>query len=148
MKRMLMPTDGSACSEAAIRQGLTLAKALGATVTFLYALEDPALPMYATPGALAYEPQLYEDLKRAAEEALARAQVLAQEAGVPCQVQLAERQHPVEAIHKAEDAHDLVVMGTHGRRGFNRFVFGSVAEGALRRAKKPYLMIRHPEDGA
>jgi nucleotide-binding universal stress UspA family protein len=36
-------------------------------------------------------------------------------------------------------------MGTHGRRGFNRWMFGSVAEGALRRAKRPFLLIRSGE---
>lgn len=142
MKRILMPTDGSACSETAIRQGLPYAQALGAEVTFLYVLEDFTVPLYATPGVMTWQPELYKEFKKAAQEALERAEALATEAGVPCQAQLAERQHPVDAIHEVERAHDLVIMGTHGRRGFDRFMFGSVAEGALRRAEKPYLMIR------
>jgi nucleotide-binding universal stress UspA family protein len=44
-KYILMPTDGSKCSEDAIKQGLTLAKNLAAEVTFLYAIEDPAYDM-------------------------------------------------------------------------------------------------------
>jgi nucleotide-binding universal stress UspA family protein len=52
---------------------------------------------------------------------------------------------PVQAILDAEREHDLVVMGTHGRRGFNRWMFGSVSEGALRRATKPFLVIRSPD---
>ena len=55
---------------------------------------------------------------------------------------LAEREDPVQAITEAQAEHDLVVMGTHGRRGFNRWMFGSVAEGVLRRATIPCLMIR------
>ena len=39
-------------------------------------------------------------------------------------------------------------MGTHGQHGFDRFVFGSVAEGALRRATRPYLVIRDDSDAA
>lgn len=146
-EHILMPTDGSACSEAAIAQGLELAKSLGARVTFLYALEDPISLVYAIPETAAYRPDIYEDLKQAAEAALARAENMAQAAGVPCKTVLAERQAPVQAIHAAEAEADLVVMGTHGRRGFDRFMVGSVAEGALRRANKPYLMIRSREEG-
>ena len=145
MKRVLMPTDGSTCSEAAIREGLEIAKALGAEVTFLHALENPAVMVDATPSMAAYVPQLYEDLKDNAQEVLGHAQSLADEAHVPAQTRLVERQRPADAICEAEQTHDMVVMGTHGRRGFNRVMFGSVAEGALRRAQKPYLMIRHPD---
>ena len=56
---------------------------------------------------------------------------------------LTENRDPVQAIHEAEAEADLVIMGTHGRRGFNRWVFGSVAEGALRRSDKPFLLIRN-----
>lgn len=143
-KRILMPTDGSACSEVAVRQGLALARALGAEVTFLYALEDPATTVYA-PDVVSYQPALYESMKQAAQEALAQALALADEAGVAAQTLLAERTYPVKAIHEAEADFDLVVMGTHGRRGFNRLMFGSVAEGALRRSETPYLMVRSKE---
>lgn len=141
-KRMLMPTDGSACSEQALKKGLALARQLGAEVTFLYALQDTTL---YTPTSAAYQPQVYEGLKATAQEALARAQVLAEEAGVPARAVLVENRHPVDAIHDAEQDADLVVMGTHGRQGFNRFRFGSVAEGALRRSQKPYLTFRQAD---
>lgn len=143
MKRVLMPTDGSACSEAAIREGLEIVRALGGEVTFLYALEHPAVIVDAAPSMAAYVPQLYEDLKDNAQEALAHAQSLADEAHVPAHTRLVEHQRPADAIHEAEQTHDLVVMGTHGRRGFNRVILGSVAEEALHRASKPYLMFRH-----
>lgn len=143
-KRILMPTDGSACSDLAIQKGLVLAKALDADVTFLYALEDPFTTIYAAEVA-AYQPELYESMKKAAQGALESAKALADEAGVRASVALVERTHPVKAIHSAEKDADLVVMGTHGRRGFNRLMFGSVAEGALRRSKKPYLMVRSEE---
>lgn len=115
-------------------------------MTFLYVLENPTVTIYATPNVPIYGPQLYQDLKNNAQKALAQAQRLADEAYIPAHTSLIEHQDPVEAIHNAEKTHDMVVMGTHGRRGFNRAVFGSVAEGALRRAQKPYLMIRHTED--
>lgn len=145
-ERILMPTDGSACSESAIGQGLQLAKALQAEVTFLYALEDPVTTFYAAEVA-AYQPKLYASMKEAAQGALERAKTLADQAGVAAKGVLVERTHPVQAIHDAEKDVDMVVMGTHGRRGFNRLMFGSVTEGALRRATRPYLILRD-EGGA
>ena len=140
-KRILIPTDGSACSELAVQQGLTLAKALGADVTFLYALEDPTTVFY-TPEGATHTAGLYDSFKEGAEEVLAQAAAAAAVHGVKASTLLAERQHPAQAIHEAEENADLVVMGTHGRRGFNRLVFGSVAEEALRLSERPYLMVR------
>ena len=144
--RILMPTDGSPCSEAAIRRGLEFAASLHAEVTFLYAVEDPLTPLDTSPYDLAYRTDLYDDLKDAAQAALGRAEGMAAEAGVPCRTVLVEREHPVRAIHAAEQDADLVVMGTHGRRGFNRLLFGSVAEEALHGSHKPYLILRHDGD--
>lgn len=146
--RILMPTDGSSCSEAAVRRGLEFAAALGAEVTFLYAVEDPLTPQGTSPYDLAYRTDLYDDLKDAARAALGRAEGMAAEAGVTCRAVLVEREHPVRAIHAAERDADLVVMGTHGRRGFNRLLFGSVAEEALHGSHKPYLILRHDEAAA
>lgn len=143
MKRILMPTDGSPCSEQAITKGLELAKALGSEVTFLYTVENP-MTTYAT--EVGVYPELYEELKKLGTTSLAKAKTLADNAGVKAQTQLAENTRPVDAIHEAEKDHDLVVMGTHGRRGFDRFMIGSVAEGALRNSSKPYLMLRQSKE--
>lgn len=149
IRRILIPTDGSGCSEGAIRQGLELAQALDAEVTFLFVIEDPAATMYAAPELVGYHQELIDSLRSAGSEALARAKKMADKSGVASETVLVEHERPVSAIHAAEAEHDLVVMGTHGRRGFDRFVFGSVAEGALRRSEVPYLMVRGttPDDG-
>lgn len=147
IQRILMPTDGSKCSEQAIVEGLDLAKALNAEVTFLYALEDPFALVSAMPGAITYQSELWDELMKSSQHALRHATMLATNAGVKSTTRLVERQAPVAAIQEAEKDHDLIVMGTHGRRGFNRFAFGSVAEGVLRSASKPCLLIRHPEGG-
>ncbi len=144
-ERILMPTDGSACAMHAINEGLALAKQLGSEVTFLYALENPLASGTATPESLPYSAQLWEDLKQTADEALREAVAAAEAQGVPAEAKRVDNQSPVAAIVSASDEHDLVIMGTHGRRGFNRWMFGSVAEGALRRAKRPFLLIRNDE---
>jgi nucleotide-binding universal stress UspA family protein len=146
-QRILMPTDGSACANHAIREGLELAKLLGSRVTFLYALENPLATGTATPESLPYSAQLWEDLKQTADEALRDAVAAADAAGVSAVAKRVDNQAPVAAILEASKEHDLVVMGTHGRRGFNRWMFGSVAEGALRQAGKPFLLIRAHAEG-
>ncbi|MBW7917255.1 MAG: universal stress protein [Trueperaceae bacterium] len=146
-RKILMPTDGSASSDLATKQGLELAKRLGAEVTFLHVLENPLTAGYATPETLPYSAQLYQDLRAAAVDLLAAAQTSAESMGVAASTRLVENHDPVQAIHEAEADHDLVVMGTHGRRGFNRWMFGSVAEGALRRSTKPFLLVRAPDGG-
>lgn len=144
---ILIPTDGSGCAKVAVHKGLALAHRLGATVTFLHVLENPLVAGYAAPEALPYSAQLYDDLKRAASTILDEALAEAASMGVQAHAKLVENRRPADAIHDEESGHDLVVMGTHGRRGVDRWMFGSVAEGALRRADTPYLVVR-ADDGA
>jgi nucleotide-binding universal stress UspA family protein len=147
-RKILVPTDGSACAQHAVHEAVELAKAIGADVTFLYALENPLTTGSASPEALPYSAQLWEDLRAMADEALEAATAVASTAGVHAKAIRVDNRAPVQAILEAEGEHDLVIMGTHGRRGFNRWMFGSVAEGALRRAQRPFLLIRSPEEGA
>jgi nucleotide-binding universal stress UspA family protein len=144
-RKILVPTDGSACSQHAVHEAVALAKALGAEITFLYALENPLTTGTASPEALPYSAQLWDDLKTMADEALTAATAVAESQAVRSTAVRVDNRAPVQAILDAEEAHDLVIMGTHGRRGFNRWMFGSVAEGALRRAKRPFLLIRSGE---
>jgi len=147
-RKILMPADGSPSSEQAIEKGLELAKLTGAEVTFLHVLENPLAAGYvAAPSMAAYSAELYSDLRDSATKVLNDAVEQAKSRGVTATGVLAEDVDPVQAIHDAEKDHDLVVMGTHGRRGFNRWMFGSVAEGALRRSTVPYLVIRSEVDG-
>jgi nucleotide-binding universal stress UspA family protein len=144
-RKILVPTDGSACAQHAVHEAVELAKALDAEITFLYALENPLTTGTASPEALPYSAQLWDDLKAMADEALTAATAVAVDRGVPANALRVDNRAPVQAILEAEGDHDLVIMGTHGRRGFNRWMFGSVAEGALRRAKRPFLLIRSGE---
>lgn len=141
-QKILIPTDGSRSARRAADHGIALASRFGSRVTFLHVLENPLVSGYAAPEALPYSGQLYEDLKAAAEDVLDDAKRRAAEAGVEAEVLLVENRRPADAIHDAEADHDLVVMGTHGRRGMDRFMFGSVAEGALRRSERPFLVVR------
>lgn len=147
-RKILVPTDGSACAQHAVHEAVSLAKAIDADVTFLYALENPLTTGTASPEALPYSAQLWDDLKGMADVALEAAIAVAAAEGVTAQALRVDHRAPVQAILETESEHDLVVMGTHGRRGFNRWMFGSVAEGVLRRATRPCLLIRSPEGEA
>lgn len=140
-KRILMPTDGSNCSQQAIREGLEVAKNMGARVTFLYALENISSSFWISPESVPYGLELLEDLKRVGNEALSKASELAQAFGVEAETRLVEAR-PVEAILNEAKNHDLIVMGTHGRSGLDRFMLGSVTEAVLHRSERPVLVLR------
>ncbi len=140
-KTILMPTDGSPCSLQAIEHGLALAQALGAKVHFLYVLENPAQAIWIAPESVPYGLELLEDLKKAGEEAIAKALDLARAKGVEATGEVKEGL-PVPTIVEAAGGFDLLVMGTHGRTGLDKLLLGSVTEGVLHRVKVPVLVVR------
>ncbi|WP_038048337.1 universal stress protein [Thermus caliditerrae] len=140
-KTILMPTDGSPCSFQAIEHGLSLAKALSAKVHFLYVLENPAQAIWIAPESVPYGLELLEDLKKAGEEAIAKALNLAQEKGVEATGEVKEGV-PVPTLVEAAKGFDLLVMGTHGRTGLDKLLLGSVTEGVLHRVSIPVLVVR------
>lgn len=139
-KRILLPTDGSPCSEQALREGFQLAKTCGAEATVLYVIENPLLTLPMLPEGIPYEADLYEDLKKAGEEVLAAARKIAEEAGVTANAILHEGL-PVPTIVEFAKDHDLIVMGTHGRGGLEKLILGSVTEGVLHRTETSVLVI-------
>ncbi|MGL4609264.1 MAG: universal stress protein [Trueperaceae bacterium] len=143
-KRILLPIDGSECSKVALEHGLQLAKTFGAEVVLLHSVENP-LTLYAVPETIAYNKELFDTLKETGKKTLESAKTLADHQGVKATTNLVENARPLEAILEHLKTCDLVVMGTHGRRGFERWMLGSVAEGVLRHADKPCLMIRHTD---
>ena len=140
-KTILMPTDGSPCSLQALEHGLGLAKALGAKVHFLYVLENPAQAIWIAPESVPYGLELLEDLKKGAEEAIAKALALAREKGVEATGEVKEGV-PIPTIVEAAKGFDLLVMGTHGRTGLDKLLLGSVTEGVLHRVSVPVLVVR------
>lgn len=140
-KKILMPTDGSAASANAIREGLEVAKSMNAEVTFIYAIENMNSALWISPESVPYGIELMEDLKKVGNHALDKAVQIAQEAGVKAEGKLVELR-PVDAILQSAKDYDLVVMGTHGRSGLDRFMLGSVTEAVLHRCEKPVLVMR------
>jgi len=140
-KHILMPTDGSECSQKAISEGLEVAKSMGASVTFLYVVENMSSALWISPESVPYGLELMEDLKKVGQEALDKSVQAAQALSIAAQSKLVEGK-PVDSILQEAKTHDLIVMGTHGRSGLNRFMLGSVTEAVLHRSEKPVLVLR------
>ncbi|ACC70323.1 universal stress protein [Paraburkholderia phymatum] len=143
-KRILVALDGSDTASRALDIALDLAAEHGAHVLPLYVIDVPAIA-YGVPG---FDPSIIRDAfeeegKRITSDASARIATRSV-AGAPRVVEVAAPGEDV-AHRINEMAHewhaDLIVMGTHGRRGFRRMVLGSVAERVLRGASCPVLMI-------
>jgi nucleotide-binding universal stress UspA family protein len=140
-KKILVPIDGSTCASRALDTATALAGEQQAKVVLCSVMEpqnaEYALA-YATPEITG---GLFEALREEAEADLKEG--CARVAPVQCETMLRQGA-AAEEIVKAADAcgADLIVMGSHGRRGLSRFFLGSVAEGVLRQAKVPVMIIR------
>jgi len=148
IKKILCPTDFSDFSRRALDHALAMAKWYGAEVSVLHVIPKVLMPPEAYPyltEPLLPDPQARE---RALEE-LGRFVHHAREIGVSTEVRLEEGDAVEEILKlsKQMPAH-LVVMGTHGRRGFERLVLGSVAEKVLRKATCPVMTIGKELEGA
>jgi nucleotide-binding universal stress UspA family protein len=133
--RILCAVDFSACSIAALRAAAELARAYGATLDVLHVVEPPILPGPEAGLVLVADTQ-------GAEEALRRV-VASIDAEVRIEIAVVEGM-PVSTITREASARgcDLVVVGTHGRRGASRLFLGSVAERVVRTSGVPVLTIR------
>ncbi|GAA6747048.1 universal stress protein [Thermus thalpophilus] len=137
---LLLPTDGSEAAERGVREGLQLAKALGARVALLYALEPLGPRLLLGPETLPYYQALLEDLRKEGLAALDRATRLAEELGVAFEAHLLEGR-AAETILREAEKHDLVVMASHGRTGLDAALLGSVTLEVVRRSSKPVLVV-------
>jgi nucleotide-binding universal stress UspA family protein len=138
-KRILVPLDGSQTSAAALKEALKLAKEQGARLCLTHVYER--IKHVVTEGVIDLTPAL----RRQGEQLLAEAASRARKAGVKATAALVDagsRRVPAAIVEQAEKENsDLIVMGTHGRRGFERLILGSVAEGVTRRATVPVLLL-------
>lgn len=134
---ILVPIDFTPTSDAALETATTLARGSGGKLLIVHVYE----PLQgATVDYLYAYPDLTPD-----EWGKKLAAVVPPETGVPYEHRLLNGT-PVDAILALTDAEqvDLIVIGTHGRRGLGRLLMGSVAEAVVRRAKCPVLAVKAP----
>ncbi len=141
---ILIAVDGSDFALAAARYGLDLARSLGAEVTAV-----TVVPTWEAIGlseiARGHFADEYAERARAyGDECLARVSDLARGAGIACATVQTTSDHPDRALlaTAADRGCDLIVMGSHGRRGIESVVLGSVAQKVLAQSKVPVLVYR------
>ena len=143
LRRFLVPTDFTETSERALEWALDLAKRVGAAVTVMHAYEIPILGF--PDGALIASPDIATKISEAARSGLDRTVARVKDRGVPVDAILRDgvAYEEVNAVAEAIQA-DLIIIGTHGRRGIARALLGSVAENVIRTATRPVVTIHGP----
>ncbi|MEB3184337.1 MAG: universal stress protein [Cyanobacteriota bacterium] len=145
-RHLLVPTDGSDLSLAAVQQAVDLARPLGARLTVFHVQSNFPISLVGV-GELV-DPHTVEALVAAgrhdAERILAAAAAVAEAAGVACDRDTVVHALPYAAIVEAAGRHgaDLIVMASHGRRGLEGILLGSETHRVLTHSPCPVLVVR------
>jgi nucleotide-binding universal stress UspA family protein len=143
-KKILVPIDGSHTANLGLREAIRLAKGQKARLLLLHVVDD----YYALEGSEVGAPvsEMIESLRRGGRRTLDRALRLARGHGVKVQGLMLESftRSTADLIvrHARRWGAQLIVLGTHGRRGMRRLVLGSDAEQVVRMAPVPVLLVR------
>jgi len=143
-RKILVPVDGSEASASGLREAIRLAKSTGATLQIVHVVDE----LLFEPSLLSREPyeQLIESLRLSGKKVLDEAKSATRDAGVEFVTELIETVGGrvssliLDAVRQANA--DLIVMGTHGKRGLKRLLMGSDAEMVLRSSPVPVLFVR------
>jgi len=144
-KRILIPLDGSSTSERGLDVALKLAAEQEAAVCLFHVVDEHVLTQAVDAGADMID-NMISSMRASGRKVLDKAAAKAAQRNVKARTVLVENiVHGVADVildqAKAWKA-DLIVMGTHGRRGFTRVVMGSAAEGVVRGAAVPVLLVK------
>ncbi|MFO1413838.1 MAG: universal stress protein [Burkholderiales bacterium] len=150
-RRILVPVDGSPCANRGLRAAVELARDQAAEVVLLHVVDGAVVAQ--TLAGVDFAPDTTVDalvaaLRDSGQRILARAQGVLAKAGVAGTTVLREAMGQSVAdtiVAQARKVHaDVIVLGTHGRRGLARVVMGSDAEGVVRTSPVPVLLVRAP----
>jgi nucleotide-binding universal stress UspA family protein len=143
-RKILVPIDGSPASNRGLAEAIALAKDQGASLRLVHVLEETILG----PGAetMVYLDNTADLLSEAGRTLVARAETAARESGLQSESIILEIRgvRAADAIVAEANAWgaDLIVLGTHGRRGAERLIMGSDAEEIVRTSPVPVLLVR------
>jgi nucleotide-binding universal stress UspA family protein len=148
-KSILLPIDGSELALDAARQGIALAKALGATVTTItvttpWATQFAREPAVVVPGVLVPQSEYDLRMEQAAAHRLRAVTEAAASAGVPAKALHVRHRDPCAAIIEAAHRQgcDLIVMASHSRHGLSDLLIGSETAKVLSHSDIPVLVFR------
>lgn len=143
-KRILVPVDGSRTSVAGLREAIRLAKGCNARIRLIHVVDES---MAFRDSAFSFgTDNILDILKRGGEKALKGAADVVAKQGLKAETSLVEsfRGRVADAVvaEAKKWRADLMVLGTHGRRGISHLVLGSDAELVARQAPVPVLLVR------
>lgn len=142
-KRILIPVDGSSTAQQAVQKAAGLAQAFGSQAMVIYVI-DP-YPFTGLGSDFAYgQAEYLGAAAKEAEEAIAAARAVLSAAGVTVETRVVEAHAIWRGIIETANAcgADLIVMGSHGRRGLEKLVLGSVTQRVLSHATQPVFVAR------
>lgn len=147
---ILVPVDGSATSDKALDEAIRLARFSGGRLRLLHVVDELRYVTGFEP-AMNYLNEIIPLMRVAGEKLLAKGQQKALDQGVQADCVLIEQGPGRICDHVSEQARlgsaDLIVVGSHGRRGVGRVVLGSDAEQIVRHAPVPVMVVRGSADG-
>lgn len=143
-KHILIPTDGSNLSLAAIQKGVTLAKSLRAKIIGVCVVPEHKYYLYQTDINAQEKEETAKHFKKEAGRSLAIIEKAAKDSGVPCETLCEIGGHPYETIIKVAEQKgcDLIMMASHGRRGLKGLLLGSETQKVLTHSRIPVLVHR------
>jgi nucleotide-binding universal stress UspA family protein len=146
LTNILVATDFSEPSGAALAYGRALARTFKATLHVLHVVDDLSSAVYGAEGFVASMPQLQQEAEDVARAHLDKL-LGTDEPALPTRRVLAISSAPASTIvdYAGREHIDLIVTGTHGRGAVAHLLMGSVAERVVRTAPCPVLTVRHPE---
>ena len=148
-RRIFVPVDGSPTSTLGLKHALGLAKDQRARVRVLNVIDETVITSAIDPYGAIDLTEVLQSLEAEGKDAIEKATSLAKRNGVTAdaaQVPSHSRYVSQVILENAKKWRaDLIVMGTHGRRGFNRLLLGSDAERVLRESPVPVLLVRGPQ---
>ena len=143
-QQILVPVDGSEISFSAVKKAAILAKAFNSQLTLISLVaEDPFTDAdfyYSSAIMKEYFVQAYTNAEAALKEAL----TITESEGVDAQSKIVKGQVSAEGVVEAanEVKADLIVMGSHGRKGFKKMLLGSFAQDVLSNTELPVLVVK------
>jgi nucleotide-binding universal stress UspA family protein len=144
--KILVPVDGSPTSAKGLQEAIKLAKALGSRLRLVHVVDELIIDYSGLGATNYYSGDIIEGLREGGKQILANAESVVRGSGLEPEAILLEAIGGPSArliVAQAKEwPADLIVMGTHGRRGIRRIALGSDAEQVIRASPAPVLLVR------
>lgn len=147
LKKIMVATDGSACSRLVAEKGIELARLSGGKIYAVYVVStDYLVPINGDSFPMSLDPyweSIHEAWEKQGHEAVNSVKSLGEKKGINVEPVLLEGNPSEELIRYAEEEKmDIIVMGTLGKTGLDKLLLGSVAEKMVRHSKVPVMVVR------